>query len=350
MPGPKEEFSLAMRTQWRKLVALLAAAAVLAGCGGGSAGGEQGGELIVYSGRAEFLIQPVLDAFEKETGVRITLRSGSASEMANQIGEERTNPQADVFIANDAGTMEVLHQAGLLAPHLSDAIRQVPEQYRAPDGAWTAVGLRGRVIMYNTTLVQPAELPGSIFDLADPKWKGKFAMAKSVNESLIGSITAMRLTYGDARTEEFLRALLANDPATFKSHTQVRQAVGRGEYALGWVNHYYYHLEKKDGSPVGVVYPDQGEGQMGVPVNASAVAMVKGGPNPEQAARFVDFVLRKDIQELFTTVEYEIPVLPGVPVNGAKALGTFKVTPVQLIQYGQELDATVKLIIKVGMP
>lgn len=351
-----------LKRYWLRLSAALAALVLTVGCAGAggdkapSGSGGQGsssqleGEVVVYSGRAEFLIRPVLDEFQKKTGVKVVLKSGGASEMANQIGEERNNPQADIFIANDAGTTELLRMNGLLKPYSSEAISKIPEELRAPDGAWSAVGLRARVIMYNTGLVRESELPKSIFELADPKWRGQFAMAKSSNESLIGNISALRLVKGEAETERFLRGVIANRPGVFKSHTQVRQAVGKGEFKLGWVNHYYYHLEKAAGSPVGIAYLDQGEGEIGTPVNASAVAQVRGGKHPRAAEAFMDFVLSPEIQELFTKGEYEIPVLPGVPANEARPLDTFKRSNISLAKFGEELQRTINLIEKVGLP
>lgn len=344
----------------RKLLAVTAVfilvAAVAAGCASAvqaPKGGESKNEasrLVIYSGRKEPLIKPVLDNFEKETGIKVTLRSGGASELANAIIEEQKSPGADVFIANDAGTMEMLREKGLLQPNGSPALKAVPEDLRAKDGAWTGVSARTRVIMYNTQLVKESELPKSIKDLADPRWKGQVAMAASSNESVIGHITALRLTMGDAGTGELLKSLMANRTQSLKGHTEVRKAVGSGEFKLGLVNHYYYHLQKKEGSPVGVIYPDQGEGQMGVPVNVAGAAIIKGAKNSEAARKFIDYLIKPGTQELFAKLNYEIPVVEGVPAGEARKLAEFKRTPVKLEQLGSELNKTINLIEKVGLP
>lgn len=335
--------------------AILLMAALVAGCAQSQdpkATGEkkEGSPLVVYSGRKEPLIKPVLDAFEKDTGIKVTLRSGGASELANAIIEEQKSPGADVFIANDAGTMEMLRQKGLLQPNPSQALKVIPEDLRAKDGSWIGVSARSRVIMYNTNLVKESELPRSIKDLADPRWKKQVAMSASSNESVIGHITALRLTMGDAETEKLLRSLMSNQVQSLKGHTEVRKAVGSGEFKLGLVNHYYYHLQKQEGSPVGVIYPDQEEGQMGVPVNVAGAAIVKGSKNSESARKFIEYLVRPQTQELFAKLNYEIPVIEGVPANDAKRLNQFKRTPVKMEQLGSELNNTINLIEKAGLP
>lgn len=307
-------------------------------------------ELVVYSGRKEPLIKPVIEQFEKESGIKVTVRYGGASELANAVIEEGKAPRGDVFIANDAGTLENLRGKELLTPNNSPGLKDIPEQYRAADGSWVGVSGRARVIMYNTKLVKESELPKSVFELTEPKWKKQVALATSSNESIIGQVTAMRLTVGEKAAEDWLKGLLANEAQFLKGHTEVRKAVGSGEFKLGVVNHYYYHLEKKDGSPVGVIYPDQGDGQMGVPMNVAGVGIIKGAQNQQAALKFVDFLLQPQTQDLFARQNYEMPVLYGVPVNEAKALKDFRQSPVKLQQLGQELDKTINMLEKVGTP
>lgn len=317
----------------------------------GSAGSDPAAPqtLVLYSGRRDALVKPVLEAFSAATGIEVHLRSGGASELANAILEERRNPQADVFIANDAGTLEKLRLEGVLEPYLSDRVKAIPADLRASDGAWVGVSARARVIMYNATLLSEAAVPKTIAGLADPAWQGKVAMAQSSNESVIAHVTAIRLLAGDGAARALMEGLLRNRVAFLGGHTQVRQAVGKGEFALGFVNHYYYFLEKADGSPVGIVWPDQGPGDRGVVINVAGAAVVKGAKNAAAAQRFIDFLLAPDAQDLFARLNYEIPTLPGVPTaEGVPSLTGLKRAPVPLERLGQELDATLDLIEAVG--
>lgn len=340
------------RSVLRALAEFAVMATILAGLAGPvSMAAEAGHELVVYSGRKEPLILPVIKAFEAETGIRVVLKSGGASELANAILEERNRPRADVFISNDAGTLEILRLRGVLAPNRSPKVAAIPREFRAADGAWVGVSGRARVIMYNVEQVTPKNLPKSILDLTDSRWKGQVAISSSQNESLIAQITGMRQTLGNKATEAFLAGLLRNQVRVLKDHTEVRKAVGKGEFQFGVVNHYYYHLEKEEGSKVGVIYPDQGEDQIGALVNVAGVGIVKGARNEEAARRFVDYLLMEKAQEEFANLNYEIPLLPSASAKaGVKSLKEFKRMKVNLDVLGQELNETLDLVEKVGLP
>lgn len=339
------------------LVVLSLAAVGLVSCAGsdkGDAGnatetGQDGQELVIYSGRKEELIKPVIEAFEKETGIKVTLHTGDASQLANQIMEEQRNPRADVYIANDAGTLGQLAEKGGLEPYASAATQAVPVELKAEDGSWVGASVRTRVIMYNTNLVAANELPQSVFDLADPKWKGQIGVANSANESMVSHVSAMRLAMGDDFTETFLRNLLANNPLVTKSHSDIRRAVGTGEIKLGLVNHYYYLQQKEEGSPVGVVYPDQGPNGMGTMVNVAGIGVVKGVKNQEAAGRFIDFVLSVRAQEIFAGANKELPVIGISRTVDAPALGTFKQAYVPLSLLGDEIGRTMDMMERAGI-
>lgn len=311
---------------------------------------QPSGELVIYSGRSEPLIVPVIQLFQQQTGIKVTLQSGSATALANLVLQEQPNPRADIFIANDAGTLEFLKLKNVLQPYISEQIKKIPEQFRARDGSWLGVSGRSRVIMYNTKLLKPEELPQSVFELTNPRWKNKLAMATTRNESVIAWVTALRLVKGDAFTKEYLLKLKANGVVTLNGHTDVRKAVGRGEFPLGLVNHYYYHLELRDGSPVGVIYPDQGPDDIGVLVNAAGAALVRNAKHVREAQRFLDFLASPDAQKLFAELNFEYPLLPGVPTPpGVRPLETIKLMPVRLDELGKELEKTLKLLDEVGL-
>jgi iron(III) transport system substrate-binding protein len=329
--------------------ALLAAMLALTGCGGRAADTKTN-ELVIYSGRRENLVMPVLEAFEKQTGVKVVLKAASATELANLIIEEKSSPKADIYLSNDAGALERLRMEKVLEPYTSENLKKVPEDLRAVDNTWYAVTVRSRVIMYNKNLVAEADVPKSLRDLADPKWKGQVGMATGANESVIANVTALRITEGDAATEKFLADLVQNGIKVYKGHGDVRQAVGRGEIKLGWVNDYYYYhqLAEKENNRVGIVYPDQ-DGR-GVTVNVSGAAIVKNARNVANAKRFMDFLLTPETQKLFAEVNYEKPVLPGVPTReGVRPLTALTRNPVRLGQFGAEWDQSVRLVDRIGL-
>lgn len=310
------------------------------------------GKLVLYTSRAETLVKPVTDAFTKANpGVEVALLTGKDSELAAKMLEERANPQADFFINTDIISMASLGKQDLFVASTSKVAQSLPEAYRAEDGSWVALTLRARVIMYNTNLVKEAELPKSMFDLTDSKWNGQVGSADSTNGSIQGQVVAMRSLLGEQKTEEFIKGLVANETRFFGGHTDVRKAVGTGELKLGLVNHYYYQLSKAEGAPVGIVYPDQAGGEMGLLVNSTNGAILKGAPNPEVAEAFMDFLLTNEGQKLFAELNFEYPIIKDVPLaDGVQPLDKFRLANLSLKTLADDIQAGKALMEKAGLP
>lgn len=310
------------------------------------------GELVIYSGRSEPLLQPVIDAFQAQyPGVDVLLKAGSNSELANALIEEQTNAQADVFVTTELFSVQALAREGVFQAYQPAGADQLPVDLIGPDNLWTGLTRRARVIMYNADLVSPEELPTSIFDLTDPKWQGQIAAAGSTNGSMQAQVAALRQLIGEEETEAWLNGLLANDVTFFGGHTDVRKAVGAGEFKLGLVNHYYYYLQKAEGSNVGIIFPDQGEGQIGLITNATAAAIVDGAPHVEAAQAFLDFLVSAEGQKLFAELNYEYPLLAGVELQAeVQPLEDYRLADVNVAQAAEDFDATFDLMEKVGLP
>jgi iron(III) transport system substrate-binding protein len=331
----------------------------LAGCAPAAAAvvtpappGEVQGRLVVYSGRSEPLIQPVIEAFQKRyPGVEIRLKSGSNSELANALIEEAANPVADVFITTELFTAQSLAAQGVFQSYRPAGADQFLAGFAGPDDLWTGLTRRARVILYNTELVAPDEAPKSIFELGDPKWKGQVAAAGSTNGSMQAQIAALRQLIGEQAAAAWLQSLLENEATFFGGHTDVRKAVGAGEFKLGLVNHYYYHLQQAEGSPVGVIYPDQGQGQIGLITNATAAGILKGAPNLPAAQAFLDFLASAEGQELFAGLNYEYPLRRDVALRpGVAPLEGFRLAQVDIVQAALDFGATLDLIEQAGLP
>ncbi len=326
----------------RRLLPLVAAlAAVLPACGGGDA------DVVVYSGRNEALFKPILDDFAKETGMRISVRFGDTTDLTGTIVEEGAKPRADVFIGQDAGALAALDERGLLAKYAGAGA--VPPQFRSTNGTWTGLSARARVLIVNTENLEPADRPESVFELIDPKWKGKVAAPSATNASWIGFISEMRIAKGDEATRQWLRDMKANGLAILGSHTDVRNAVGTGEFDVGLVNHYYVELEKKEGSPVEAVFTDQQEGGFGVVINAASGGILKNASQPKNAQKLMDYLLSRSAQEEFAGRNFEYPVVPGVPAPGLRPLDDIKGTGIPLAELGPKRDSTIEMLQEVGL-
>jgi len=343
----------------KKVMLLLASIALLAGASPLVGFSEKGDELIVFSGRKEPLIKPVINLFQEKTGIKVILKTGKSTALGQQILQEQPNPTADVYIAKESGSLEYLRLKGVFDIYQSESTAKIPDKFKARDGSWIGVSGRSRALIYNNDLVKGDDVPRTLEDLIDPKWKGKLTAVNSGNESFVAWISALRIKLGDEKVEELLTKLKENNIQLFtRSHTDIRKAVGRGEYPLGLINHYYYHLQKQEPDKelrnVSIVYLDQQEDARGELVNVSGVAIVKGAKNLKAAQQFIDFLVSNDAQKLFAEVNFEYPLLFGVQAhpevlsslncNESSVFDCLSVMDVHLDELGPEMEATQKLL------
>ncbi len=309
--------------------------------------------LIVYSGRAERLIKPVLDAFTANTGIRVDLLSSGTTELVNRLTIEGDRTPADLLITNDAGSLEVARTAGLLRPlDLPGIERAIPSEFRAADNSW--IGLSGRfwIIVYNTTLLRPEEVT-SMLDLADPRWKGKVAIPNSGSEYLQAGVSVIRAAVGDARTKTFLEGLKANaGRQVYQKSSQIVEAVAKGQVAMGVVNHYYVyrHLAVQPTAPLAVLMPDQQAGGIGAVMNVAGIGVIKHTKHLDQAKRLVGFLVEQTGQKMFADLDKEYPLHPNVTADPALVeRQRFRAASVPLAKLADLREPTLTLIEQVGL-
>jgi len=309
----------------------------------------QSGAVVVYSGRREPLILPLIERFRRETGMQVTVRSGAIGELANLVLEERNRPRADVVISNEVSVLEVLRREGVLDPYLGAAVRRIPPAYRAHDGTWIGLSARAHILMVNRDRLAWSRLraPASMLDLVDEQWRARIVMPVYTNEYIVGWLSALRLVRGDRWTELFFARLRDVRPVLVAGGTQVRETISRGEAAVGVANHYYYHLQVAEGSKnIDIIYPDQGPDGMGVLFSPTGIGIVMGGPNPAGARRLVDFLAAdRRAQEFYAKSNFEYPLLDGVPLHpSVRPLSKFTRMNVSYQQLGELRESTLKLV------
>ena len=297
------------RTRLGALTLLAVAAAALLG----ACGGDGDETLTVYSGRSETLVQAVIDQFTDATGIEVAVKYGGTAELAATLLEEGDRTPADVFYAQDPGGIGSVES--LLGELDSATLARVPEWARSPDGLWTGVSGRARVLVYNPERVSEAELPRTIEELTDPKWRGRVGWAPT-NGSFLTMVTGMRAVWGEERTRAWVEGMVANDTAVYPKNTPQVAAAGAGEIDIGLVNHYYLYRfvaeEGEDFPARNYHLPDGGPGSL---VMVSGAGVLEASDNKELAQQFINFLLSTVAQQYFASQTYEYPLVEGVNVS-----------------------------------
>ena len=319
-------------------------AALGAGCGGGGSDAA----LTIYSGREEELVAPLFEMFSEETGVDVEVRYGDSAELAATIAEEGDNSPADVFFAQDPGSLGSVESQ--LAELPEEVLERVPARFRDAEGHWIGTSGRSRVIAYNTEALAESDVPDSVFDLTDPKWKGRIGIAPT-NASFQAFVTAMRLSAGDERTRQWLVDLKANNPKEYEKNTPIVEAVAAGEIDLGLVNHYYLYLVREERPDAPVANHYLAAGDPGALVSAAGAGVLESTDQRDDAERFVAFLLSDEGQRFYVenAEEAEYPLVAGIPAKeGLPPLSELEGPDVDLTSFGAEHEATIELLRETG--
>jgi len=325
----------------RLLAAAVAAASVL---GLTACAPQADDELVIYMGRAETLIQPLVDQYIAESGVNVQVRYAGSAELAAQILEEGSNSPADVFMAQDAGALGAVSLAGYLKVMDEELLNLVGAEYRAQDGTWLGVSGRVRVFNYNPEKV--TELPTSVMDLAGPEWKGRVGIAPT-NSSFQAFITAMIQIEGEAATLEWLKAMKENG-VMYDKNSAILEAVETGQVDAGLINHYYWYAK---GAEVGfenlnteiAAFESLDVGNLR---NVAGVGILSDDP---KAKAFVRFLLSATAQRYFVNETSEYPLIQGVePLPGLTPLNEIPAPEFDLNDL-EALEETLKLIRAAGL-
>lgn len=293
------------------IIFLISISILLTACGG-SLADDDNARLVVYSGRSETLVGPLIEQFKAESGIEVEVRYGDTAELAATLLEEGENSPADIFFAQEPGGLGVVADAGLLAELPQTILSLVDERFADPNRAWVGVSGRARVIAYNTELLSTDDLPNDMWGFTEPKWKGKIGLPPT-NASFQTMVTAMRQEWGQQETRRWLEGIMANEPVFYEKNTPTVAAVGAGEVEVGFVNHYYLYrflAEEGEGFPARNYFlPSGGPGSL---VLVSGVGMLDSSQNKEQGLAFIEYLLAEQAQTYFSSETFEYPIASGV--------------------------------------
>lgn len=307
------------------------------------------GSLVVYAGRSENLVGPLIEQFRARTGIDVQVRYGSTAELAAALLEEGANSPADVYYAQDPGGVGAVANAGLLAQLPAELLDQVKPEFRSPDGLWVGVSGRARVVVYNTNQLTPDDLPDDIWDFTDPQWNGRIGWAPT-NASFQAMVTAMRVLWGEEQTREWLEGIQANNPLVFEGNAPIVQAVAAGEIEVGFVNHYYlYRFLSEEGEGFRARNYFLTSGGPGSLVMVSSAGRLAAGQNEANARAFIEFLVSPEAQQYFVEQTNEYPVIDSVA-------GPENLTPIEELNTPDvdltdlaDLQGTTQLLSEVGV-
>jgi iron(III) transport system substrate-binding protein len=308
-------------------IALAATAALgLTACGGSTTPAATGssaasadagaGEITVYNAQHESLTKEWIDAFTAETGVKVTMRQGSDTEMSNQIIQEGAASPADVFLTENSPAMAQVENAGLFAEVDKATVEQVPAEYRPSTNKWTGIAARSTVLVYDKAKLTEDQLPKSMLDLANPEWKGKWAASPSGADfqAIVSALLELR---GEAATQEWLKGMKENSKA-YKGNSTAMKAVNAGEVDAALIYHYYYYGDQaKTGENSKNVTPYYFKNQdPGAFVSISGGGVLNSSKNAAAAQAFLKFITGKKGQEVLQKgTSFEYAIASDVPSN-----------------------------------
>jgi iron(III) transport system substrate-binding protein len=333
----------------RALLSAIAASAIFAGAAPASSQ-----EINLYTSREPGLIKPILDAFTKQTGIKVNTVFASSG-LEERLRTEGQNSPADVLITVDIGRLEQAKEYGVTQPVKSEVLEKtIPATYRDPEGHWFGVSMRGRVVYASKDRVKQDAI--SYEELADPKWKGKVCIRSGQHLYNISLIAAVIAHKGEAKAEEWLKGLKANlarKPSGGDREQAKDILAGVCDIAIG--NTYYVGLmrhakneQKEWGEAIKVLMPTFQESG-GTHVNISGVTLAKNAPNRENAVKFMEFMVSDEAQKIYADVNFEYPIKDGIQLDETVAsFGKLKPDTKPIAEIAKHRKAASQLVDKVG--
>ncbi len=301
-----------------------------------------GTEVVVYTSVDEVFARPVAEQFERNTGIAVKLvpdtEETKSTGLLNRLIAERNRPQADVFWSGDPVRAEILRNKGVTGVYRSPQAEGLPPEFSDPNGHWTGFSARARVLIYNRDRVPEGQVPRSVMDLLDERFRNAACIANPLFGTTSMHAAALFSALGDDRARTFFEGFLNNGGSVLSSNGEVRRRVASGEFALGIVDTDDANVAKLDGLPIGIVYPDTNG--MGTLIIPNAAVLIRNGPNPDAGRRFIDYLLRPETEAALAASEAaQIPLRAAVPVpDGMVTIDSITAMPVNYAELANLLE------------
>ena len=307
-------------------------------------------ELTVYTSRQPQLIEPIVEQFTNETGIKVNLLSGNAQELMERIDIEGEDSPADIFMTVDAGVLWQAAERDILAKIDSEILNEnIPAHLRDSKNEWFGLSKRARTIVFSSDQFKDNDF-STYEDLADPKWKGKLCLRTSkkvYNRSLIASMID---AYGFDKSKEVVSGWVSNlATEVFSNDTNALKAVSSGQCGVTIVNTYYLArlLDDPEYNNLSLFWANQSD--RGVHVNISGAGVVKTSKNRKNAVLFLEYLSSNKAQDFYASANKEYPVLIGAKIDESiENWGSFSEHTINVSKLGSLQKEAVFLAQEVG--
>ena len=314
-------------------------------------------EINIYSHRQPFLINPFLELFTQDTGIKTNVVY-SKKGLAQRLKAEGENSPADIILTVDIGRLYVYDDLNLLLPIESKKlINNIPSYLRSPDNSWFGLSKRARVIVVDNVKIKDGDIT-TLEDLADSKWKGQICSRPGSHVYNRGIMASVLAEYGKEKAEEWARNLVSNFAKRPQGNDRAQvKAIYEGECSIAIINNYYYGKLKFSEDPeqrkwvenVRLIFPNQAEGDRGAHVNISGAGVAKYSKNKKEAIALLEFLTSEKAQKLYGEINFEYPVNPKVsPSEELQNWGEFREDNLPIIKIAELAPEAQKIIDRVG--
>ena len=274
--------------------------------------------VVVYTSVDQVFSEPVLKEFERETGIEVKAvydaEETKSTGVLNRLIAEKDNPQCDVFWSGDPVRTIVLKNKGISTSYHSKVADGIDPVFKDPDYHWTGFSARARVLIYNKSLLDPEDVPESVFDLTKEKYRGMVTIANPLFGTTTFHIAALFMVLGDEKAKQYMADLKNNDVVIATSNGDVKKRVVQGEVACGLTDTDDAHEALKEGAEIGVVFLDQNG--IGTLIMPNMVNLIKNSPHPENGKKLIDYLLSKQTEAALAISCAQMPLHKGVVTPG----------------------------------
>ena len=316
-----------------------------------------GAEVNIYSHRQPFLINPFLEKFTEETGIKTNVVYATKG-LAQRLKAEGKNSPADVILTVDIGRLYIYDDLDLLASIDSSVLdKNIPQNLKSPENKWFALSKRSRIIVTSKERVDEGQIK-KMEDLANEKWKGKICSRPGshvYNRALMASLI---LSLGEQVAEEWAKKFVNNLSRRPQGNDRAQvKAIFEGQCDISIINNYYFGKLKYSEDPsqrewaksVRIIFPNQGVGERGAHINISGGGVAKYSKNKKEAVALLEFLSKAQSQKMYGEINFEYPVNPSVETTEElKSWGSFKSDSLPIISIAQKAYEAQKIIDRVG--